>query len=83
MVKVLSIDREGKIRLTRRELLPLPEGDEGERAKERMTQAREAGPPQRGPRRDGPPSGPGGRGGDRGDRPGGPGGGRRDRGDRR
>jgi polyribonucleotide nucleotidyltransferase len=52
-VKVLSIDREGKIRLTRRELLPLPEGPEGERAKERMMAAREAGPPQRGPRREG------------------------------
>ena len=48
-VKVLDISRDGKIRLTRRELLPLPEGEEGERAKERMTQAREAGPP---PRRD-------------------------------
>ena len=50
-VKVLSVDREGKIRLSRRELLPLPEGEEGERAKERMAQARDAGPP---PRRDGP-----------------------------
>ena len=29
-VKVLSVDRDGKIRLTRRELLPLPEGEEGE-----------------------------------------------------
>jgi polyribonucleotide nucleotidyltransferase len=49
-VKVLSIDREGKIRLTRRELLPLPEGEEGERAKQRMLQAREAGsgPPRGG-----------------------------------
>jgi polyribonucleotide nucleotidyltransferase len=55
-VKVLSVDRDGKIRLSRRELLPLPEGQEGERARERMAQAREAGPP---PRRDGP----------RGDRP--------------
>ncbi|HXN30386.1 MAG TPA: polyribonucleotide nucleotidyltransferase [Polyangiaceae bacterium] len=60
-VKVLSVDREGKIRLTRRELLPLPEGEEGERAKERMQQAREAGgsgPPRGGrdrDRRDGPP----------------------------
>jgi polyribonucleotide nucleotidyltransferase len=42
-VKVLSIDREGKVRLSRRELLPLPEGEEGERAKERMEQAREGG----------------------------------------
>ena len=72
-VKVLSVDRDGKIRLSRRELLPLPEGEEGERAKERMLQAREAGPPprrdrdrggdrDRGPRRDG---GGGGRGRDR------------------
>jgi polyribonucleotide nucleotidyltransferase len=58
-VKVLSVDRDGKVRLTRRELLPLPEGEEGVRAKERMLAAREAGPPQRsggdrGPRRDGP-----------------------------
>ncbi len=68
-VKVLSVDREGKVRLSRRELLPLPEGEEGERAKERMLASREAGPPQRsggggrgggdrGPRRDGPPRGP-------------------------
>jgi polyribonucleotide nucleotidyltransferase len=51
-VKVLSVDREGKIRLTRRELLPLPEGEEGERAKQRMLQAREAGggPPRGGGR---------------------------------
>ncbi|WP_394826728.1 polyribonucleotide nucleotidyltransferase [Pendulispora albinea] len=74
-VKVLSIDRDGKIRLSRRELLPLPEGEEGERAKERMLAARESGgaPPRRsgggggggdrGPRRDGPRSG-----GDRGGR---------------
>jgi polyribonucleotide nucleotidyltransferase len=60
-VKVLSIDRDGKIRLTRRELLPLPEGEEGERAKQRMQQARETGggPPRGGrdrDRRDGPPS---------------------------
>ncbi len=68
-VKVLSIDRDGKIRLTRRELLPLPEGEEGERAKQRMLQARETGggPPRSGgrdggDRRDGRPS----RGGDRG-----------------
>ncbi len=64
-VKVISVDREGKVRLTRRELLPFPAGEEGDRARERILQAREAGPPQRGPRRDGPP---GGRGGDRGDR---------------
>jgi polyribonucleotide nucleotidyltransferase len=61
-VKVISVDREGKVRLTRRELLPFPEGVEGDRARERILQAREAGPPARGPRRDGPG---GGRGGDR------------------
>jgi polyribonucleotide nucleotidyltransferase len=59
-VKVLSVERDGKIRLSRRELLPFPEGEEGERAKERMAQSREGGPP---PRRDGPPRG--GRDGDR------------------
>ncbi|MGH7271845.1 MAG: S1 RNA-binding domain-containing protein, partial [Polyangiaceae bacterium] len=66
-VKVISVDREGKIRLTRRELLPFPEGPEGDRARERIQQAREAGPPSRsggrGDRRDGPPGG--GRGGRR------------------
>jgi len=72
-VKVVSVDREGKIRLSRREILPLPEGEEGERAAERLAQAREGGPP---PRRDGPG---GGRGGDRGPRPGGDRGPRRDR----
>jgi polyribonucleotide nucleotidyltransferase len=68
-VKVLSIDRDGKIRLSRRELLPLPEGEEGERAKERMLAAREAGPPARrsGGDRDRGPRG----GGDRGPRGGG------------
>jgi polyribonucleotide nucleotidyltransferase len=77
-VKVISVERDGKIRLTRRELLPFPEGEEGERARERIVKAREAGPPGRG----GPPS-RGGRpgGGDR-DRGGRPGGGR-DRGPRR
>ncbi|MCA9594865.1 MAG: polyribonucleotide nucleotidyltransferase [Myxococcales bacterium] len=61
-VKVISVDRDGKTRLTRRELLPFPEGEEGERARERIQKAREAGPPSRG--------GGGGRGGgrDRGDR---------------
>jgi polyribonucleotide nucleotidyltransferase len=58
-VKVLSIERDGKIRLSRRELLPLPEGEEGQRAKERMLQAREQGPRS---------GGGGGRGGDRGPR---------------
>jgi len=56
-VKVISVDREGKVRLTRRELLPFPEGVEGDKARERIVQAREAGPPQRGPRRDGPGGG--------------------------
>jgi polyribonucleotide nucleotidyltransferase len=62
-VKVISVDRDGKIRLTRRELLPFPEGPEGDRARERIQQAREAGPPTRsggggrGDRRDGPPGG--------------------------
>jgi polyribonucleotide nucleotidyltransferase len=44
-VKVISMERDGKIRLTRRELLPLPEGPEGERALQRIQQAREAGAP--------------------------------------
>jgi len=44
-VKVISMDRDGKIRLTRRELMPLPEGPEGERAKQRIQLAREAGGP--------------------------------------
>ncbi|MGC4069293.1 MAG: S1 RNA-binding domain-containing protein [Polyangiaceae bacterium] len=79
-VKVISVDREGRIRLSRREVLPLPEGEEGERAKERIQRAREAGPHQgsssgggggdRG--RGGPP-----RGGDRGGRGGPPRGGDR------
>jgi len=64
-VKGIEVGRDGKIRLSRRELLPLPEGEEGERAKERMLASREAGPPRgdRGPRRDGPPRGDRGRGG--------------------
>jgi polyribonucleotide nucleotidyltransferase len=71
-VKVISVERDGKVRLTRRELLPFPEGEEGERAKERIARAREQG--------GGPPRGGGGgrdrdRGGDRG--------GGRDRGPRR
>jgi polyribonucleotide nucleotidyltransferase len=71
-VKLISMDREGKIRLSRREVLPLPEGEEGERAKERIAKAREGGggPPRRD--RDG---GRGGRGGG-GDRRGGRGEGR-------
>jgi polyribonucleotide nucleotidyltransferase len=70
-VKVLSVDREGKIRLSRRELLPLPEGEEGERAAERMAASR-------GGDRGGPPRG-GDRGGPRPDRGGPP----RERRDRR
>ena len=50
-VKVISSDRDGKIRLSRRELIPFPEGEEGERAKERIRIAREEG--ARPPRRDG------------------------------
>ncbi|RYZ06632.1 MAG: polyribonucleotide nucleotidyltransferase [Myxococcales bacterium] len=70
-VKVISVERDGKVRLTRRELLPFPEGDLGEQAKERIARAREQG--------GGPPRGGSGgrdRGGDRG-------GGGRDRGPRR
>ncbi|HMA92355.1 MAG TPA: S1 RNA-binding domain-containing protein, partial [Polyangiaceae bacterium] len=84
-VKVISVDREGRIRLTRRELLALPEGEEGERAKERIARAREGGPQggggDRGPRGGGDrgPRGGGDRGprggGDRGPRGGGGGGG--------
>jgi len=61
-VKVISVDRDGKIRLTRRELLPLPEGPEGEAARQRILQARETGAPVRSSggrdrdRRDGPPA---------------------------
>jgi polyribonucleotide nucleotidyltransferase len=72
-VKVISVERDGKVRLTRRELLPFPEGAEGEAAKERIARSREQG--------GGPPRGGGGsrdRGGDRGG-----GGGGRDRGPRR
>ena len=66
-VKVLSVDREGKIRLSRRELLPLPEGEEGRMAGERMAASRESGggPPRGGPSRGGDRGGPRG-GGDRG-----------------
>jgi polyribonucleotide nucleotidyltransferase len=75
-VKVIEVGRDGKIRLTRRELLPLPEGEEGERAKARMLAAREGGggPPSRGDRGDRGGRGGGdrgGRGGDRGGRGGG------------
>jgi polyribonucleotide nucleotidyltransferase len=69
-VKVLSVDRDGKVRLSRRELLPLPEGEEGERAKERMLAAREQGPG--GGRPGGRPGGDRGGRGDRRDGPRGP-----------
>jgi polyribonucleotide nucleotidyltransferase len=72
-VKVISVERDGKVRLTRRELLPFPEGELGEQAKERIARAREQG--------GGPPRGGGDRGGGR-DRGGDRGGGR-DRGPRR
>ena len=62
-VKVLSVERDGKVRLTRRELLPLPEGEEGERAKERMLASRESGPPRASGGRGGPGGDRGGRGG--------------------
>ncbi|MFC1641452.1 polyribonucleotide nucleotidyltransferase [Myxococcota bacterium] len=68
-VKLISMDRDGKIRLSRRELLPLPDGEAGDRARERIARARDsavAGGPARRDRdgrdRD---SGRGGRGGDR------------------
>jgi len=57
-VKVISVERDGKVRLTRRELLPFPEGELGEQAKERIARAREQG--------GGPPRGAGGRDRDRG-----------------
>lgn len=71
-VKVISVDREGRIRLSRREILPFPEGEEGERAKERIQHARETAP--QGRSSGGRPGGGGGR--DRGPRSGGGGGGR-------
>ncbi|HXK20911.1 MAG TPA: polyribonucleotide nucleotidyltransferase [Polyangiaceae bacterium] len=65
-VKVISVERDGKVRLTRRELLPFPEGELGEQAKERIARAREqgGGPPRGGGGRDRDRGG--GRGGDRG-----------------
>jgi polyribonucleotide nucleotidyltransferase len=67
-VKVISVERDGKVRLTRRELVPFPEGPEGEAAKERIVRAREqgGGPPRGGGGgRDRDRGGGGGRGGDR------------------
>lgn len=61
-VKVLEVGRDGKIRLSRRALLPLPEGPAGEEAKRRMEAAHSG---ERPPRRD---EGPRGDRGDRGDR---------------
>ena len=56
-VKVLSIEEgTGKVRLSRRAMLPLPDGEEGERAKERMERSHTEGPPRRDDRR-GPPRG--------------------------
>jgi len=81
-VKVISVERDGKVRLTRRELVPFPEGDEGERARERIAKAREGGPPSRSGGRGDRDRGPRDR--DRGGRGGGGGGGRdRDRRPRR
>ncbi|HWO10811.1 MAG TPA: polyribonucleotide nucleotidyltransferase, partial [Polyangiaceae bacterium] len=60
-VKVLSVERDGKIRLSRRALLPVPEGYNGTLPEEG---GRRDGPP-RGPRREGSGGGGGGRGGDR------------------
>ncbi len=64
-VKVLTVDEgTGKIRLSRRAVMPLPEGEEGLRAKERMDRSHAEGPP---PSRGGDRGGRGGdRGGDRG-----------------
>jgi polyribonucleotide nucleotidyltransferase len=70
-VKVISVERDGKVRLTRRELVPFPEGPEGEAAKERIARSREQG--------GGPPRGGGGRDRDRGGGRGGDRGPRRDR----
>ena len=79
-VKVLSVDEgTGKIRLSRRALMALPEGEEGLKAKERMDRSHNEGPP---PSRGRDDRGGGGRGGDRGG-PGGGGGARGDRGPRR
>jgi polyribonucleotide nucleotidyltransferase len=60
-VKVLSVERDGKIRLSRRALLPVPEGYNGSLPGEGGGQ----GGPPRGPRREGSGGGGPGRGGDR------------------
>jgi len=57
-VKVLSIEEgTGKIRLSRRAVLALPEGEEGERAKERMEKSHNEPPRSSGGDRRGPPRG--------------------------
>ncbi len=52
-VKVLDVSRDGKIRLSRRALLPLPEGPAGEEAKRRMEAAHSGERESRGPREGG------------------------------
>jgi polyribonucleotide nucleotidyltransferase len=52
-VKVLEVSRDGKIRLSRRALLPLPEGPAGEEAKRRMDAAHSGERESRGPREGG------------------------------
>ncbi|MEZ4300615.1 MAG: polyribonucleotide nucleotidyltransferase [Polyangiaceae bacterium] len=68
-VKVLSIDREGKVRLSRKELLPVPEGmpEPGPRPERGPREGGDRGP--RGPRRDGDRGPRRDGGGDRGPRP--------------
>ena len=57
-VKVLSIEEgTGKIRLSRRAVLPFPEGEEGERAKERMEKSHNEPPRSSSGDRRGPPRG--------------------------
>jgi polyribonucleotide nucleotidyltransferase len=57
-VKVLSIEEgTGKIRLSRRALLPLPEGEEGARARERMERSHAESPPRRSDERRSAPRG--------------------------
>ncbi len=67
-VKVLEVGRDGKVRLSRPVLLPLPEGPAGEEAKRRMEAAHSGERESRGPREGGRDGGRGGRDRDR-DRP--------------
>ena len=67
-VKVLEVGRDGKIRLSRRVLLPLPEGPAGEEAKRRMEAAHSGGGDRGGSGGDRGGGGDRGRGGDRGGR---------------